>query len=120
MAQALEILGEEKAAKIQPIFITVDPERDTAEALKVYVAEFHPKLVGLTGTAEQIEAVKKAYRVYASKVQMEGMEGYMMDHSAFTYLMGPDGANLAIYPAKDTAEQIAEDLKGRFRFLYVL
>lgn len=75
MAQALEILGEEKAAKIQPIFITVDPERDTAEALKVYVAEFHPKLVGLTGTAEQIEAVKKAYRVYASKVQMEGWRG---------------------------------------------
>lgn len=113
MARALEILGAEKAAKIQPIFITVDPERDTPEALKAYVAEFHPKLVGLTGTAEQIEAVKKAYRVYATKQQMEGMDGYMMDHSAFTYLMGPDGANLAIYPAKDTAEQIAEDLKGK-------
>lgn len=113
MAQVLEQIGEEKAAKIQPIFITIDPERDTPEALKAYVAEFHPKLVGLTGTPEQIEAVKKEYRVYGSKVQMEGMDGYMMDHSAFTYLMGPDDANLAIYPAKDTAEQIAEDLKGK-------
>ena len=113
IAQVLELLGEEKAAKIQPLFITVDPERDTPEALKAYVAEFHPKLVGLTGTAEQIEAVKKAYRVYASKVQMEGMEGYMMDHSAFTYFMGPDGANIGIYPAKDTAEQIAEAIKGK-------
>jgi len=113
MARVLEILGEEKAAKIQPLFITVDPERDTPEKLKEYVAEFHPKLVGLTGTAEQIEAAKKAYRVYASKVDMGDAQNYMMDHSAFTYFMGPDGANIGIYPAKDTAEQIAEAIKGK-------
>lgn len=113
MLQAMELAGPDKAAKIKPVFISVDPERDDVATVKEYVARFDKRLIGLTGTPEQVETAKKAFRVYASKAQMEGMEDYMMDHSAFMYLMGPDGANIAIYPAKDTAEQIAEDLKGK-------
>jgi cytochrome oxidase Cu insertion factor (SCO1/SenC/PrrC family) len=113
ISRVMELVGPDKAAKIQPVFISVDPERDDVQTVKEYIGQFHEKLVGLTGTPEQVEAVKKAYKVFASKIQMEGMDGYMMDHSAFTYLMGPDGANIALYPAKDTAEQIAEDLKGK-------
>lgn len=133
MALVLDELGE-TGDKIQPIFITVDPERDDVESMKVYVEQFHPRLVGLTGTREQIDPVMKAYKVYATKVEMkhnapmEGHEGhtgheghkmdmdqndYMINHSAYTYLMAPDGELVAIYPEKDTATEIVEDIKRR-------
>lgn len=101
------------AEKITPIFITVDPERDDVETMKSYVEQFHPDLVGLTGTPEQIETVKNAYRVYASKIENDMMEGYMMDHSAFLYFMSPENTLIALYPAKDTAKEIAEDIAAR-------
>ena len=99
--------------KITPLFITVDPARDTVDVMNDYVGQFHPKLVGLTGSLEQIEIVKKAFRVYSSKVENEMMDGYMVDHSAFLYLMSPENGMIALYPSKDTAIQIAEDIKGR-------
>lgn len=113
MARVLELLGADEAAKIQPVFISVDPERDDAETVKNYIAQFDDRLIGLTGSPEQIGEVKKTYKVFASKVEMEGMDGYMVNHSAFMYLMGTDGKNIALYPAQDTAEQIAGDLKGK-------
>lgn len=113
ITKVMDALAPEQAAKIQPLFITVDPERDTVEAMKSYVAQYHPKLVGLTGTSEQISAVMGAYRVYASKVENEHMEGYMMNHSAYTYLMSPDNKLVEIYPDKDTAEAIAADISAR-------
>ena len=106
-------LGNEISDKITPIFITVDPERDTSEQLKQYVQQFSPRLVGLTGTPDQIEAVKKSFRVYATKVENEMMDEYMMDHSAFMYLMSHDNKMIALYPSTDTAENIANDIRAR-------
>lgn len=105
-------LGEE-AQGITPIFVTVDPERDTVEVMKQYVEQFHPRLVGLTGSMDQVEAIKQTFRVYASKVENEMMEEYMMDHSAFLYLMDKDNKMIALYPSKDTAVEIAKDIQSR-------
>lgn len=113
MTKVMDALAPEQAEKIQPLFITVDPERDTVEAMKSYVAQYHPKLVGLTGTPEQISAVMGSYRVYASKVENEHMDGYMMNHSAYMYLMSPDNKLVEIYPDKDVAEAIAADIAAR-------
>ncbi len=108
----LDELGE-MGEKITPIFITVDPERDNVEVMKEYVEQFHPRLIGLTGSQEQIDAVKAAYRVYANKVENDMMDEYMMDHSAFLYFMSPENTLVAMYPSKDTAVQIAEDIKAK-------
>ena len=95
MTDALERLGED-AEGILPILITIDPERDTPEHLKAYVPHFHPRLVGLSGTTEQIASVSKAYKVYAEKVFEEGwgVEEYFVYHSDVVYFMGPDGKYL--------------------------
>jgi protein SCO1/2 len=110
MSEALDRLPPELAQKIQPIFVSVDPERDTPEVLKDYVAAFHPRLIGLTGTVEEIEAVKKAWRVYARKSEQQRGADYLVDHSTFTYLMGPDGRYLAHFGHGTTPEQMAERL----------
>ena len=90
-AAALDRLGA-KAERVTPLFISVDPERDTPEQLKIYVASFHPRLVGLTGTTNEIAAVARAYRVYFKRVKDErSAAGYTVDHSSIVYLMGPDG-----------------------------
>lgn len=107
MTAAMNMLGD-KAAVITPIFISVDPERDTPEALKEYVAQFHPRLVGLTGSEEQVDAVKEAYKVYGEKVESPSMEGYMVNHSSFTYFMGPDDRLLDIFSMDETPADIAE------------
>ncbi|MDJ0948327.1 MAG: SCO family protein [Alphaproteobacteria bacterium] len=94
MAEALDLLGSD-ADRIVPIFVTVDPERDTSEVLKAYVGLFHPRLIGLSGSAEEVAAAARVYRVYYAKVpDEEGGDDYLMDHSTFTYLMGPDGRYL--------------------------
>src|SRR3546814_5055281 len=85
MATTMDLLGED-AQKLQPVFVTIDPERDTVEAIGQYVGQFHPRMVGLTGTPEQIAAAAKAYRVYYSKSKQEGGD-YTMDHSTFLYLL---------------------------------
>ena len=92
ISDALDLLGD-KAAKVAPMLITIDPARDTPEHLKEYAAYFHPRLRALTGSPEQIAAVAKAYRVYYSKVKQEDAteDDYLMDHSSVTYVMGPDG-----------------------------
>ena len=91
MAAAIDKLGAD-AQKIVPILITVDPERDTPEQLAKYVTQFHPRLIGLTGTAEEIRQVAKAYRVYYNKVKDEkSSAGYTVDHSALFLLMDGDG-----------------------------
>jgi protein SCO1/2 len=91
MSAALDELGAE-GEKIQPVFITIDPARDTPEAMKLYVSNFHPRMVGLTGSEADIAAVAKAYRVYYAKAKgSENSPDYLMDHSTILYLMGPDG-----------------------------
>ena len=91
MSAALDELGP-VGEKIQPVFITIDPARDTPEAMKLYVSNFHPRLVGLTGSDQDIAAVAKAYRVYYAKAKgAENSPDYLMDHSTILYLIGPDG-----------------------------
>jgi protein SCO1/2 len=111
MAGAIDRLGD-KGADVVPVFVTVDPDRDTPEALARYVQQFHPRLVGLTGTHEQIAAIAKAYRVYYQKVKEEGApdDSYTMDHSSVAYLMGPDGKFLAFFPPGVTPDQMAEKI----------
>jgi protein SCO1 len=98
------------AAKIQPIFITIDPARDTPVVLKTYVAAFHPRLVGLSGNEAQTAAVAKAYAVYYRKAENAGASEYLMDHSRQTYLMGPDGQPIALLPQDETPQAVAAEL----------
>lgn len=100
----------ELGAQVQPIFITIDPARDTPEVLAEFVSNFHPRLVGLTGTPEQIEAVAKTFGVFYSRGR-EGEGGaYDMNHSNIVYLFAPDGSPVAILPASEGADAIAAEL----------
>ena len=107
IAAALDVLGP-KAEHVEPLFITVDPERDTAEFLSEYVVNFHPRLTGLTGTPEQVSAVAKSYKVYYAKANQPGGADYLMDHTGFVYLMGPDGRFLSLFRGQTDPETIAE------------
>ncbi len=109
ITSAMKLAGD-KAKDIQPIFITVDPERDTVESMAKYVSMFHPSLVGLTGTAEETKAVAKAYKIYFAKVQDESLNDYTMDHSSFIYFMAPDDRLLRIFRMEDSAKQMAETI----------
>ena len=110
MAAALDKLGS-KASSLVPLFITVDPERDTAEKLALYVKSFHPSLIGLTGTEEQVKGVAKAYRVYFKKVPDEKTPGaYSVDHSAFFYLMDEKGKYVRHFSHSVDPETLAAEL----------
>jgi protein SCO1/2 len=87
------------AAKIQPIFITIDPARDTSAVLKQFVSAFHPRAIGLTGTDSEIAEAAKKFAIYFSKVDGSSPENYLISHSQTPYLMGPKGDPLAIMPA---------------------
>ena len=103
MTKALNAMGD-KAQDIQPLFITVDPERDTPEKMKSYVSLFHPSLVGLSGTPEEIKKTLKDYKIYAAKAQDPSMSDYTMDHSSFIYFIAPDDRLLQIFKMPDTPE----------------
>jgi protein SCO1/2 len=109
MAQALTQLGP-LAGRIQPLFVTIDPDRDTPEVLRDYTAAFGDRILGLTGTPAQIAAIAKAYRVYYARSQ-EGKD-YSMEHSAVLYVMRPDGAFAGFMPPDIAASMIAEKVKG--------
>jgi protein SCO1/2 len=111
MAAALDGLGKD-ADKIIPIFITVDPERDTPWVVADYVMNFGPRFVGLSGTPEQIAKAAKAYRVTYDKHQEEGAgDNYSVDHSALAYLMGPDGEYITHIPYGTPAPKMTEILR---------
>jgi protein SCO1/2 len=96
--------------QIDLVFVTIDPERDTAEIMKQYTDLFHERLIGLTGTQAQIDKVLSDYKVYASKVQDETMSDYTMDHSSYIYLFTDQNIIRAMYRMSDEAAFIAEDL----------
>ena len=98
------------ADKVQPIFISVDPGRDTPEVLKQYVGSFHPRLVGLTGTQEQIDTVAKKYLIIHQKREVEGASEYLIDHSRQAYLMGPQGDPIALLSFDGSPDQIADEI----------
>lgn len=87
------------AGKVQPLFITVDPQRDTPALLKQFVTAFHPRLIGLTGSEDQIAAAAKSFAVYYQKMEGSSPDAYLMSHSQTPFLMGPDGKPLALMPA---------------------
>jgi protein SCO1/2 len=130
MSQALDLPGG-KAENVQPLFITIDPVRDTAPVLAEFVGHFHPSLIGLTGSAEQVAQAARVYRARYKKFfplelgdededtggAGDGARGpeqggqYLMDHTAATYLVGPDGGGLSLYPHGMTAADIAADIE---------
>lgn len=107
---ALDKLGAE-GAQVQPLFITVNPERDTREVLAQYVSSFHPRLIGLTGTPEQIRAVARAYKVYYAKYTPPDGGVYLIDHSGFTYLMDRSGKYLGFFPPGTSADRMVEIIR---------
>ena len=100
----------EAAAQVQPIFISVDPERDDPAALKEFAAAFHPRLVGLTGTPEEIAEVAKRYGVYYAKQGEPGAKDYLMDHMRVVLLFGPEGQPIAIVPHDQGPAGVADTL----------
>ena len=113
MTQAIDLLEEQapdKAAAVLPVFFTVDPERDTVAALKAYAGHFHPRLLALTGTPEEVAGAARAYRIYYQKVEDSGSSDYLMDHSSILYLMAPDGSYLTHFTHAASAEDIAKGL----------
>ena len=110
MAGALEKLGP-KAERITPVFISVDPERDTPEKLAGYVRNFDPRLVGLTGTPEEIAAVAKAYKVYYAKTpSKEHPDDYTMDHTSIIYVMDPNGEFVTHFTPATSVDEMAAKL----------
>jgi protein SCO1/2 len=112
VSEVLRALGPE-GSRVRALFVTVDPDRDTPEKLKDYLTSFDPRVVGVTGDAEAIAAMEKAYRVYAKKVPLDG-GGYTMDHTAIVYLMDKSGRFVTPFNLKRRPEEAAADLK---RFL---
>lgn len=116
VALVMDELGAD-AAKVKPLFISVDPDRDTPESLADYVAAFHPSIDGLTGTPEQVKAAAHTHRAYYAKAPAEEggqitAEDYAVDHSAYLYLMDPDGVYAHVFSPTDTAEEIAASIKN--------
>ena len=113
VGQAMDLLDEEApevSAQVQPLFISVDPGRDVPEQLAAYVENFHPRMVGLTGTEAEIADVASAYRAYYARRDLEDGE-YLMDHSAFTYLVSPDGSAIGIFRHNSVPEDVAAGIK---------
>jgi protein SCO1/2 len=112
IADTMDKLGA-KASRVTPVFITVDPARDTPQVMKQYVSAFGKKFVGLTGSPAQIAAVLREFHVYAKKRPVKG-GGYGMDHSGSIYLMDPSGKFAGTYEEVAGPDKIAADLKSRF------
>ena len=109
VSEILRALGPE-GKDARALFVTVDPERDTPQVLKDYLASFDPRVIGVTGDAEAVAAMIKSYRVYAKKAPTDG-GGYTMDHTAIVYLMGKDGRFVVPFNMKRRPQEAAEDLK---------
>jgi protein SCO1/2 len=109
MGVALDRLGSEAAA-LQPVFITVDPKRDTPEALAEYLKSFDPHIAALSGTDEQVAAVVKEYHVYV-EVQPGGGKDYLVNHSSFFYLINPEGNFVNIIHGDVSGEELANKIR---------
>ncbi len=110
MSRAMDLLGA-AAEQVQPIFITVDPERDTPAELKKFLSNFHPRTIGLTGTPAEIQAAAKAYRVYYARAKGSSERDYLMDHMSIVYLMDREGRYLTHFTVKDHGEEMAAAIK---------
>ena len=118
MGQAMAELEEnapEMADMVQPIFVTVDPGRDRPEIMKEFVANFHDRMVGLSGSAKATAEMAKAYRVYFKLNEPDADGDYLVDHSALTYLMGPDGGYRTMFRHDSDPEKMAADIQKIIR-----
>lgn len=111
IADAIDMLPEDTAKQFQPVFITIDPERDTTALVQEYAANFHPRMVGLTGSDEQVRAAARAYRVYYAKEEPTGGGPYMMAHSSYIYLMDGQNRYVRHFNLGTTPEEIAAALR---------
>jgi cytochrome oxidase Cu insertion factor (SCO1/SenC/PrrC family) len=114
IGQAMQKLGPQ-AKEVQPLFITLDPARDSAKHLAGYVPHFHPAILGLTGKAEAIAAAANAYKVYYKKVPGLSAAAYSVDHTAFLYLMDRKGQYLGFFPPGTTADRMLEIIRPHLR-----
>ncbi len=111
IATALEALGAD-AAKVQPLFITIDPQRDTPDVMRQYTQSFDPRIIGLIGTPQQLAAVAHEYGAYYVRHNTgPGAEDYVMDHSTYLYLMDPGGKYVRAFDSTASAEGIADALR---------
>ena len=113
MTAALQLLEDDgvDTAAVQPLFITIDPARDTVAVMARYVPLFHPRLIGLTGTEAEVKAANRAWRVYSAKVEDEGASEYLMDHSSIIFLMRRDGSYFAHFGTGTPPRMIADRLR---------
>ncbi|MBI5938447.1 MAG: SCO family protein [Betaproteobacteria bacterium] len=111
LKSAFKLLGPEMAGRVQVLFVTVDPERDTPEVLAKYVPYFDPTFLGLYGTAEQVAETAREFKVHYSKHTESGASGYLVDHTAATYVFDPQGRIRLFWPYGFPASDMAHDLK---------
>ncbi|HKK23494.1 MAG TPA: SCO family protein, partial [Pseudohaliea sp.] len=111
MAQAIDLLGE-PGDRVQPLFVSIDPERDTPAMLADYVPLFHPRLVGLTGSPAEIAETAEAYRAYYRRVESEEYTYYLMDHSSFIYLTDGTGDLLYLFAPRHTPDDMAATIRA--------
>ena len=109
ISNVLQALGT-KADSVQTLFISVDPDRDTPSVMKQYVSMFDPRIVGLTGTKDQVKAAQEAYKVYAEKFNDPALTEYTMNHSAYTFFLAPDGELIDLFTTGDTPSQMVKTM----------
>jgi len=116
MAEAINMLDKNRSVGpvVQPVFISIDPARDTVSKVASYVQEFHPRMIGLTGSEEQVAKAAAAYRVYFSRAEGQGEE-YLIDHSIIMYLVDPSGKFVDYFGKNYTAQQLADAVAERVR-----
>ncbi|KAI8469657.1 MAG: cytochrome c oxidase assembly factor [Monoraphidium minutum] len=114
LAEAVDMLQADHGVTLQPVFISIDPQRDTTKKVKEYVREFHPRLVGLTGSEEAVKSVSKSYRVYFHKTS-DDPDDYLVDHSIITYLIDPNGEFVTFYGKNFTAAELAASIAAHTR-----
>lgn len=114
-AQAMDKLAPAEQKQLVPVFVTVDPARDTPPVMKDYVGAFHPAMVGLTGDEAQVQAAMKAYKVYGAKAKGGDAQSYTVDHSSILYLVGPDGRFVQHFPHGTNADEVVAALKKHLK-----
>jgi cytochrome oxidase Cu insertion factor (SCO1/SenC/PrrC family) len=107
IAQALRALGAQEN-EVQPLFITLDPQRDSPAVLREYAAAFHPRFIALTGSEGEVRRVATDYKVFFEKVRLPGRDNYTIDHTAYTFLLDRDGKFVILFPPGTPSERIEE------------
>lgn len=112
IAQTLKLLGRQ-ARQVQPLFVTLDPERDTPGVLRAYAVALHPRLIALTGSEDDIRRVATAYKVFYEKVRSERADWYWIDHTAFTFLLDRSGKYVMFFPPGTPAQRMVQMVRGQ-------